>query len=82
MQRCDYTVGDAGEIVAGAVSKMDDIKIHLTICRLVHGNNRNNNMKDPKTPVWVSGQLYESSLKKFVLWQDNVKYTDAQYVDR
>ena len=39
-QGCDYTVGNAGEIVARADGDIDDIKIHLTTCRYVHGNNR------------------------------------------
>ena len=68
--------------MAGAAGEIEDIKVHLTTCRFVTGNNRNNNMKDNKIPVWVSGQSYESWLENFILWQDNMKYTDSQYVDR
>ena len=36
-QGCDYTVGDAGEIMAGAAGEIEYIKVHLTTCRFVTG---------------------------------------------
>ena len=79
---CTYKVGDNGRIEDTAAAELEDLKTHLQVCTHVAGNNRNNNMKDPKTPVWVSGQSYESWVQNFTKWQDNVKYTDGQYVDR
>ena len=79
---CTYKVGDNGRIADTPEAELEDLKAHLTVCTHVAGNNRNNNMKDPKTPVWVSGQSYESWVQNFKQWQDNVKYTDGQYVDR
>ena len=79
---CTYKVGDNGRIENTAAAELEDLKTHLQVCIHVAGNNRNNNMKDPKTPVWVSGQSYESWVQNFTQWQDNVKYTDGQYVDR
>ena len=79
---CNYKVGDNGRIEDTAAAELEDLKTHLQVCIHVAGNNRNNNMKDPNTPVWVSGQSYESWVQNFTQWQDNVKYTDGQYVDR
>ena len=79
---CDYKVGDNGRIEDTAAAELEDLKTHLKVCIHVAENNRNNNMKDPKTPVWVSGQSYESWVQNFTQWQNNVKYTDGQYVDR
>ena len=79
---CTYKVGDNGRIENTAAAELEDLKTHLQVCIHVAGNNRNNNMKDPKIPVWVSGQSYESWVQNFTQWQDNVKYTDGQYVDR
>ena len=79
---CAYIVGqgDGPNVPATFEAEMRDLELHDN---QVHKNGGNNNsMKDPKTPVWVSGQSYESWVQNFTQWQDNVKYTDGQYVDR
>ena len=55
---CTYKVGDNDRIKNTAAAELEDLKTHLQVCIHVAGNNRNNNMKDPKIPVWVSGQSY------------------------
>ena len=79
---CDYVVGqgDGPDIPVTFDAEMRDLEAHIEMNHKIGGNL--NNMKDPKIPVWVSGQSYESWVQNFVQWQNNVKYADQQYVDR
>ena len=58
---CGYIVGqnEGANVPETFEAEMRDLEGHIKMNHSDNGN-RNNNMKDPKTPVWVSGQSYES----------------------
>ena len=77
---CDYEVGKDGAVPEGAAGEIEDLKLHYVTCQFLIKSKKT--VKDPKLPIYISGQSFESWFQDFTQWKENVKYTDGQYISR
>ena len=77
---CDYEVGKDGAVPEGAAGEIEDLKLHYVTCQFLIKSKKT--VKDPKLPIYISGQSFESWFQDFTQWKENVKYTDGQCISR
>ena len=63
---CDYEVGKDGVVPEG--QEIEDLKLHYVTCK--HLTKSKKTVKDPKLPLYISGQSFESWEQDFTQWKD------------